>query len=209
MNVLLRPPCGPLSLRRRIPWIGSAVLAGLLAVGRAHAATVTWDGGGDGVSWTDARNWSGDALPGSTDTAVLNVAAEPTVTLAGPLLAVAALDCRENLVLAGAGLKVTGACVFRDHRVQLDAGTLDAATVEVRNGTLELGNGSATGDVTLYSGRLAFLPTAPIAAGRFHLRGIGTFEGNVPAGTTVVLEGTAVEVLTAGKPDDRRVGAPA
>ena len=196
MNVLLRPPCGPLSLRRRIPWIGSAVLAGLLAVGRAHAATVTWDGGGDGVSWTDARNWSGDALPGSTDTAVLNVAAEPTVTLAGPLLAVAALDCRENLVLAGAGLKVTGACVFRDHRVQLDAGTLDAATVEVRNGTLELGNGSATGDVTLYSGRLAFLPTAPIAAGRFHLRGIGTFEGNVPAGTTVVLEGTAVEGLS-------------
>ncbi len=33
--------------------------------------TVTWDGDGDGVSWSDADNWSGDTLPGPTDNVLL------------------------------------------------------------------------------------------------------------------------------------------
>lgn len=32
-----------------------------------NAATVAWDNGGDGVSWTDPMNWDGDALPTVSD----------------------------------------------------------------------------------------------------------------------------------------------
>ena len=32
---------------------------------RATPAAVSWDGGGDGTNWTDARNWAGDVLPGT------------------------------------------------------------------------------------------------------------------------------------------------
>src|SRR4051812_27812297 len=44
-----------------------AAAAGLFELsegGVGVAAVVDWDGGGDGVSWSDARNWSGDVLPG-------------------------------------------------------------------------------------------------------------------------------------------------
>ncbi len=35
--------------------------------GRCTPAVVAWDGGGDGQSWLDPLNWSGDALPGPAD----------------------------------------------------------------------------------------------------------------------------------------------
>jgi hypothetical protein len=34
---------------------------------RQLLSAVSWDGGGDGTSWTDARNWAGDALPTASD----------------------------------------------------------------------------------------------------------------------------------------------
>jgi len=39
----------------------------MLSASGALAATVTWTGGGDGVSWGDAQNWSGNGVPGTTD----------------------------------------------------------------------------------------------------------------------------------------------
>jgi hypothetical protein len=36
--------------------------------GAAAATTVVWDGGGDGVHWSDAANWVGDFAPQSGDT---------------------------------------------------------------------------------------------------------------------------------------------
>jgi len=36
-----------------------------------QAATITWDGGGDGRSWSNPTNWSGDRVPGVTDNVVL------------------------------------------------------------------------------------------------------------------------------------------
>ena len=39
---------------------------------RLVLAQLTWDGGGDGLSWRDVRNWSGDVLPGSADRVTIN-----------------------------------------------------------------------------------------------------------------------------------------
>ena len=38
----------------------------------SNAAVITWDGGGDAVSWNDALNWTGDVLPGAGDDVVLD-----------------------------------------------------------------------------------------------------------------------------------------
>ncbi len=47
---------------------------------RRLLAIVSWDGGGDAMSWSDALNWSGDELPGSDDDVTINLASNPTVT---------------------------------------------------------------------------------------------------------------------------------
>jgi len=58
-------------------------LLGLLA-GTSFSATVTWSGGGDGTSWSDAANWTSGTLPGASDDVVIGtVAGSPTVQLNG------------------------------------------------------------------------------------------------------------------------------
>ena len=46
---------------------------------RRLLSTVTWTGMGDGTSWADANNWSGDALPGPSDDVVINASAGTTI----------------------------------------------------------------------------------------------------------------------------------
>lgn len=38
----------------------------------ARAADITWNGGGDGVNWSDGNNWGGTA-PGSADRAIFPI----------------------------------------------------------------------------------------------------------------------------------------
>src|SRR5262245_12405228 len=44
-----------------------------------HMLAVSWDGGGDGTSWRDAANWSGNVLPTSADDVVIDVPGEISV----------------------------------------------------------------------------------------------------------------------------------
>lgn len=59
------------------------------------AQQVTWDGGGDGVSWNDANNWNPNAIPVSTDSVTID--ADVSVTLSGSNGACA------DLVIGGTG----------------------------------------------------------------------------------------------------------
>jgi hypothetical protein len=64
----------------------------------ASAATKTWDGGGDGVSWTNAANWSGDTLPAAGDDVVINVAGtNATINYTTSSLTLRSLQCEETL----------------------------------------------------------------------------------------------------------------
>ena len=47
-------------------------LLGIFLSNYAYAVTRSWDGGGDGHSWEDALNWSGDMVPGAADEANFN-----------------------------------------------------------------------------------------------------------------------------------------
>ena len=52
-----------------------------LNVGYASGAYVSWDGGGDGVSWSDPLNWDGDFVPGPTNDVSISDSRDPTIRI--------------------------------------------------------------------------------------------------------------------------------
>ena len=50
---------------------------------RLLMAQDVWTGAGDGKSWQDGHNWSLNAAPGSSDTAVIEVASAVTIDYSG------------------------------------------------------------------------------------------------------------------------------
>lgn len=63
----------------------------LLILSFTSRSQITWDGGGDAVSWSDATNWVGDVAPTSTDNVLLDNSVVPgsyTVNLPAGAIAV-------------------------------------------------------------------------------------------------------------------------
>ncbi len=59
----------------------TALLVALLPVLAARADTITWTGSGDGTSWNDPANWSGNAVPGAEDDVLITNDGTYTVVL--------------------------------------------------------------------------------------------------------------------------------
>ena len=109
---------------------------------RLMLAAVSWDGGGDGASWTDRFNWSGDALPISTSDVTIDVVADPTITLSSGTYTIHSLSSSETLVFSGGTLTVS-------------TGGSSNCSVTVSGGTLNLrGSWSQAGGLTVSSGTL-------------------------------------------------------
>ena len=81
----LRPALRPRPLSFSLAKLSSAVAvsAALGFVGSAAKARTIWDGGGDGVTWTDPLNWSGDMVPSFTDSLVFGAGPVRTIRLNG------------------------------------------------------------------------------------------------------------------------------
>jgi len=73
--------------------------------GGAHAAIISWDGGGGNFSWQTAANWSGDTLPGTNDTVLISVASNITVASSANVT-ILNLQCSNNLALSGGSFVV-------------------------------------------------------------------------------------------------------
>ena len=80
----LRPVCRPRPLSFSLARLSSAVAvsAALGFVGSAKAQVI-WDGGGDGITWTDPLNWSGDFVPSPADSLVFGAGPVRTIRLNG------------------------------------------------------------------------------------------------------------------------------
>ncbi len=65
------------------------------------AQTVTWDGGGDGVSWHDRFNWSGDSVPGTNNDVLIPSASATNVYYQGAQPTVRGLVNHATLWLRG------------------------------------------------------------------------------------------------------------
>jgi hypothetical protein len=131
------------------------------------AGSVVWDGGGDGSSWDDPLNWSGDELPGPDDDVVIDVSGDVTVVHSGAAgtTTINRLTCAEALTLSGGTLTIAGPSQI-DGTFTLSGGTLDG-----------------TGDLTVAD--------AVVTGGS--LTGLGTLI--VPAGATLDFAGPATANL--------------
>jgi hypothetical protein len=106
---------------------------------RAVPATIAWDGGptGQGTNWLDPVNWVGDALPGTTDDAVIDTAGtgQPaTVILTG------SATVQNVSVAVGANLTIA-----------IETGLAKLTSNNLTNsGTVVLGRDGWAGSVLLY-----------------------------------------------------------
>lgn len=81
----------------------------LIAAARLSAATITWDGGGDGTSWNDPANWAGDVLPAAGDDVVIpDPAGDRSVAGAPGNITIRSLQCDSALTLEAGHLTLTG-----------------------------------------------------------------------------------------------------
>lgn len=132
----------------------------LLFITLVPGAQVTWDGGGDGISWNDQDNWTGDNLPGATDNVLLDNSSVTTSYTVGlpagavtvTLLSLTITPSGGNTITlnlpttstAAPGLSITGAgdalvlnsnAVFRN-----SSGATSGSTVDIAN-TFRINNG--------------------------------------------------------------------
>lgn len=172
---------------------------------RIVPTTTFWDGGGDGVSWQDAVNWSGDVLPGSADDVV--IAGAGSVTYSSGTSTVHSVSTDRTLQITGGSLTTgtlqvnTALSVDSSATLTVSTSTTNQGTISSA-GTLNLGatlnnTGSiqvTAGTTTIGSGTTAWTNAGTIAmtggtlnlAGSLTQSGLGTFQG---AGT-VNLTGT-------------------
>jgi len=136
---------------------------------RCSAATVTWDGGGDGFTWHDAANWSGNVLPGPTDDVVLATGPEVRID--------------------GADVSVDSATVRRPLRL-VNGGVTTVSGLAVLEGSLILDGGVLVGPVVVSDAGLVVSDSA-VSANPVELRGNSTLSGNIPPGLAVDVLGAS------------------
>jgi hypothetical protein len=169
------------------------VLAFLIAAACAlltapASAQITWDGGGDGISWSDRFNWSGDTLPSSTSDVI--VGPGTAIRSASPVTVRSlALDRPLTLTslftVSGGGLTINPGVVVTLGMFN-STGTLrfsgaaqtisGSGTIEIALGRIDTsGSGSTTiGDnITVHAGSNGsnVYPIAPTASNRIINRG--------------------------------------
>jgi hypothetical protein len=114
---------------------------------------VTWNGKGDGTSWTDASNWSDDAVPGSGDDVTINLTGNPTIEITSGTQSVQSLNMTGGtLTASGSGVTLTvtgttvisGANLYAESGASLSLAQLTSYTGNTGTTTLEAtGTGSA------------------------------------------------------------------
>lgn len=143
---------------------GLAILLAL--VGSSWAATVDWDGGGDGCSWIDNTNWKNDVLPGSLDTAIIrgtspdpgnsNVSINNTQTGTCAILSVAQNDTATVTVNTGGTLTVAGNAIRVGWTSNTGYFNISGGTVTASAGSLEVGKNDGQGEVVQSAGSAAY-----------------------------------------------------
>lgn len=152
-----------------------------------HAATVNWDSGGDGVSWHDPRNWSGDQLPLETDEAVLDPPSGTPVMFEGGDAVVRRLDLRGTLMLVSGRLAVVETTQVTGTLLVAGGGISTEGGLNVIGGALDCSAGSLEGPVTVRDGALV-LGTDANAPATFVLQGACSLSGVVNSGQTLRLQ---------------------
>ncbi len=105
----------------------AGTLCAAFAASTALADLRTWTGNGDGVSWEDAANWSGNALPGPRDDVQINVGSG--VVLFSARATVASFSSTRAFGIEGGSLTVTGAFTINAASLTVNGGAITGAPV--------------------------------------------------------------------------------
>jgi RHS repeat-associated protein len=170
---------------QQVWWFGRRPIFELLE-SRHLLSAVIWDAGGDGASWNDRFNWSGDTLPSANDDVMINVAGNPTITYsaASGASTIHSLSVSNGLVITGGSLSVT-TDVNSTNNLTLSSGTLNVlgqmtiTTFFVGTG----GNGDVVNNATIVQGNSGQGVVANPFSATFNNV---TFDANVVAGNVSV-----------------------
>jgi hypothetical protein len=132
---------------------------------RIQLSLVTWIGEGNATSWSDPKNWSTDALPGTGDDVVIDAAAHgggvassgnvaihslmsgKPLTINGGSFAVSSVSSvNSNLILSGGTFGGTGIVTVSGPSSMWSDGTLSGTVINA--GTLTLTTGTSTKTLT-------------------------------------------------------------
>ncbi|HEY9192128.1 MAG TPA: hypothetical protein VIO81_04600 [Methyloversatilis sp.] len=163
-----------------LPAEGYALAQTTNAVRLNYAAIVCggicWDGGAGTTLWTDAANWTGNALPGLNDLVFINLAGGGQVLLTGGDQRIASLTtgAGSTLTIAGGALTLTG-----------------------QSGTSSGLASTLAGNVTLTGGTLTVAGPATFADLR-QSGGFSQFDGSVTVNRLTLSGGEGVTLRTNG-----------
>ena len=157
---------------------------------RANPAPVSWDGGGDNLTWTNRFNWSGDVLPGSADDVTIDVGTGLVQYSDGTTI-IKSLSSTRPLTVSFGTLAVTGAATVKATVTVQSSSTLTLnGPASVLNLTQTSGTANGAGALTI-SGTWSLAGSGTMAGtGRTTLTGTATLTGTLN-GRTVDNAGTA------------------
>lgn len=81
-----------------VAWVGGMVCFG---------QTISWSGGGDGVSWASTANWSGGILPGAANDVVISSGTGTGGVFSAGNVPVKSVQCSKALTMRGGSLTLT------------------------------------------------------------------------------------------------------
>lgn len=168
----------------------SIVCGALLAASiSAHAATVTWDGGGGDNLWVTANNWSGNTVPAASDT--VNISTAVTVNglglvPSGNLPAGVTVNLSNNAILTMS----SGAMRVNNSNITVGPGSaLTGGFWDLDDGDFTFANGSAATmsdweqkDINTFTFQLGSSGFTALTPGAFRL-GNGTLSASITRAT--------------------------
>ena len=117
-------------MKKKIFFIAFILLATCFQL---NAQTVTWNGDGDNINWTDADNWDTDAVPVAGNDVVISVSSsQVTITGTHTVRMVTISSSADLTIASGAVLNIDGAT--SDHGLE----TTGSGNVVINNGTINI-----------------------------------------------------------------------
>ncbi len=123
-----------------------------------------WDGGGDGSTFTDAANWSGNVLPSAGENIVIEQPGAVTITHSSATASTGGITTAEAISVTGGTLIVSNPLISTDI-VSINGGTLrlndtvDTGVLNLNSGVLELGYSGSTGAGSLVASSGSIVPS--------------------------------------------------
>jgi hypothetical protein len=94
---------------------------------RTLLSNVDWTGKGDGTSWTDPGNWSGDAVPTPSDQVTISLSGNPTIEITTGNQAVESVSSSDPISISGGGSLSVAADSTLSGGLTMTGGTLTAS----------------------------------------------------------------------------------